>query len=215
MFGVLGSFALPGFEFLSFCAFTKVVGCRSVCVVFFFYVTVLDTYYKSLFNLCCLKAIWRWFALSQTWNIDSLFLFVPYGMRGRAFVYRWWCRRRRVTIDSHSSSPACVYLGVVVCLRTHARTQFVWYVCTGLWVFFFLSFSEECLWWPDHVVCLCVCVLHRRNASSWAEPSDGGGASADHPRQFNWPQHGGWQHRQQHPGLRQRTGTASLRFVPL
>lgn len=79
-------------------------------------------------------------------------------MRGRAFVYRWWCRRRRVTIDSHSSSPACVYLGVVVCLRTHARTQFVWYVCTELWVFSFFPFQKSAC--GDQIMlCVCVCVF--------------------------------------------------------
>ena len=61
-------------------------------------------------------------------------------------------------------------------------------------------------------VCVCLCPC-RRNASSWAEPSDGGGASADHPRQFNWPQHGGWQHRQQHSGLCQGTGRVPVPFI--
>lgn len=48
---------------------------------------------------------------------------------------------------------------------------------------------------------------NRRNASSWAEPSDGGGASVDHPWRFHRPQNGGWEHGEQHPGFRQRTGS--------
>lgn len=64
------------------------------------------------------------------------------------------------------------------------------------------------LFFTGGVVAIIMCVCpNRRNASSWAEPIDGGGASVDHPGQLHRPQHGGWKHGEQHPGLRQRTGS--------
>lgn len=56
---------------------------------------------------------------------------------------------------------------------------------------------------------------NRRNASSWAEPSDGGGASVDHPWRFHRPQNGGWEHGEQHPGFRQRAGSILRSTEPI
>lgn len=55
---------------------------------------------------------------------------------------------------------------------------------------------------------------NRRNASSWAEPSDGGGASVCHPWRFHRPQNGSWEHGEQHPGLRQGTGRVFRSWNP-
>lgn len=168
-----------------------------VCLVLFklYFVATLDIY-MIIKLVCCLKAIWQWFALSHRHEtLTGLFFSLgTYGVCGCAFVF-WW---QRVTVDSHSSTLCLCVSGsgwleeYSVCARMHTPG------CVDEIVLCFVPphlSPEERLWWSSCCVCVCVIVCvhpRRRNASSWAEPSDGGGASADHPRQFNWPQYGGW-----------------------
>lgn len=135
--------------FQLYCALAVVL----FCVVFFF----MWLYYihKSLFNLC---------VVSRPYGIDlhchrreTLTAFSSSGHMacvGVCFVFCWWWLRR-VAIDSHSSSLACVFQGVVyskeccVCVCTYMHT--VWYVCTR---FFFSQKNAR----GDQIICVCVCV---------------------------------------------------------
>lgn len=103
--------------------------------------------------MCCLKAIWQWFALSQTWNIDSLFLFGPYGVCGCAFVFA----------SGGSVWPLIVTPYHSLVCSGEWLTQRMLCVCTCMHslgcvdkIYFFPP--EERLWWSSCCVWLCVYV---------------------------------------------------------
>lgn len=129
-----------------------------VCLVLFqlYFVATLDIY-MIIKLVCCLKAIWQWFALShRNETLTGLFFSLgTYGVCGCAFVF-WW---QRVTIDSHSSTLCLCVSGsgwlkeYSVCARMHAQG------CVDETVLCFVPpiFPQKSACGDHHVVCVCVC----------------------------------------------------------
>lgn len=130
-----------------------------VCLVLFklYFVATLDIY-MIIKLVCCLKAIWQWFALShRNETLTGLFFFL-FGDIWRA----WVCVCVLVAVCDHWQSllntlPVCIREWLtqrIQCLRTHAHSGMCGRDCV---VFCSPHLSpEERLWWSSCCVCVCV-----------------------------------------------------------